>query len=631
MAKEKIIFETEIKANTAGASKVTGFLDDMEDDLKKLSRETDKLTGETNQLKRAQDNHARSADGVTSSYKDFLKLGVAGAFSAIGAGIATVSTLNRNSALDLERTSAVLATSLENATALNTSMIRAGVAVGEGMGQIESMQGRIIDHFEREKEIVKELAALDRQRMDILRDIEKAETDHFERITDLEKEISEVGQAEIAKRLSQRDEALSQLQKEQSKFMDEARRDEQRQTERLSDAWKDRVKQFKRNVIDAMDDLQERGAKARNFKEFQEIQRQGKKRLDQMRRDLGDEQSQFKTTAEREAAARNEAIEDEKRALAEKSIFIEQQATKDLAVIQQKNDDQVASLQERIAEENEAWTEQQSDFKRGLEDLDRQTMEVQQNTGSLAFIMRELGVDMRGPNGEMRDMVDIIFDMKKGLDEMPASARKAAIIADLGWEDLAVWIERGADATESMKFAQENNLVPLTETLDKIHAQNRMLAELQLQLIGTTEQYGFSTIAGDALVWSLGKIAEGGQVVRDILNQLQQIQALVFERIKEGIDVMDEFGESLGLSGVGDLLGSIGGGISSLSPMGAASTALDFFGGGDTSQSLTPVGGNGRGDIILNVSGDVVGVEDVNTVVKQALDAYDGDLYGIGM
>ena len=616
---EKLFFETEFKADTSDAPKIDNALEHILNTLTQISNNTKKLADETENVTREQKQHKGAVDKVGNSYKDLIRIDVSGWINSIAQGAGSIISASRNWALETEKIAAVTSTSLENAASLNVSLAQMGITGEEALGQLSSFQGRLIDDLETQVEITKELANLDRERISILSDLEKAQDDHNQTVIDLEEEISKVGQKEIANRLQQREEALDQLSKEQQDFSDNARLEEVKETERLSQVWKDRVRQYEKDVIMAMEDLTEAGAKARNFKEFQEIQRQGQKRIDQLAKDLGEERSEFESSADSEAEARRRAVNEEKEALAEKSAFIEEQTAKDLAVIEEKNAEQVANLKERIAEENEAWVEQQQGIMEGLADLDRQQIEVSKSTGSLGFIMKELGVDLFDSKGEMRDVVDVMFDMKSALDEMPESARKAAIISDLGWEDLAVWIERGAGATESLQFAQENNLVPLSETLDKIHAQNKLLADLQLQLIGTSEQYGLSTLAGDAFVWMLGKAAVASEVLMGWLEQVKMIQELVTESISLGMETFNELGESIGLGGLGDMLGDIGAAASLATPFGG----LDLFGGGG--DTLTPVGRSERPTINLNVAGSITDPAGIKTIIDTALKAYDGD------
>ena len=620
---EKLFFETEFEADTSDVSKVENSLDDIADGLKNVENKTKRLADETKKVTQEQKQHKSATDNVKRSYLDLVRIDVSGWINSIVQGVGSAISASRNWALETEKIAAVTSTSLENATAFNVSLAKMGITGEEALGQLSSFQGRLIDDLEVQTEITKELANLDRERISILNDLEKAQDDHNQTIKELEAEISQVGQKAIAERLEKQTEAFADLEKERQEFTNNARLDEQRETERLSDIWKDRVRQYEKDVIMAMEDLTEQGAKARNFKEFQEIQRQGQKRIDQLAKNLNQEKGQFETNAEREAAARQQAVEEEKQALAEKSAFIEQQTAKDLAIIEERNAEQVANLQERIDEENGAWVEQQQSIMEGLADIDRQQVEVSKSTGSLGFIMKELNVDLFDSEGQMRDVVDVMFDMKTALDEMPESARKAALISDLGWEDLAVWIERGAGATESLQFAQENNLVPLTETLDKIHEQNKLLADLQLSLIGASEQYGLSTAAGDGFVWMLGKAANASQVLMDLLGQLQQIQQLVSDKVIEGINEFNDI--EIGGIRIGDALIGLGEGVA-----GALGTDLtSLIGGG--SDSLTPVGNTQRPTINLNVSGSIVGVEDVNSVVEQAINAYNGNALSGGL
>lgn len=630
---EKIQYDVNLDADVDDVSKILRALNQIEDSLEDMAKETKEVTQRTEEAENAQRDMARGVRGLTSSWKDMISLDVTGYLDSIANVAVSAFNASRNWATDVERISRITASSLEDAAALQTSWTLAGLETEEALNAISGFQGRLIDDLEAQAEAQKELIELEEDRLDLLEDAQKAADEHAESIADLEQQITQVGNKEIAEREASRDKSLESLQKDYNKFLDEQEKAEQQETQRLSDIWQERVAQYERDVIQAVEDLETKSSRARNFREFNEIQDQFSKRVNELEDSLGDEKSKHQSAVDEQAESRQAAIDDEKAAIQERSTFIQQKADEDLEKIKARNVEQVASLTERIEEENEAWAEQQESFSEGLEDIDKAQAEAMKSGGSLKFIVDELGVSMFKADGTMRPVSDLIFELKDRLDKLPESARKAAIIADLGWEDLAGWIEDGANATDSLKKAQDLNLVPTEKSLEAIRKQNEQLALLQLQLIGVTGEYTNATAVNEILTFGLESTSKAITIAGELWNQIKEIIRLVVEQVNEGADAFANLINITSSGGIGGLvegIGNVGFGEGA-----DVSTLFQGISGGLLSPSQESASARGLiSDTLtsptININGVINGVEDFKAAIRDALAQYNNQFVSGG-
>jgi hypothetical protein len=528
MADERISYQVNFEADTSGASEADSALEKIEKSLGEITKETRRMTQQTEQQIDAQREMVSATNRISEAWRGILGLNLIGFFQTFGGVMRDAFNISRDWATSVQRVSRQFSISLEDAAALQTSWALAGVDTSEALSQISSFQGRLIEDLEKQKEVQKQIIELDERRAELLVDLGKAQTEHAESIAELEEQITEVGKKEIAKRIRTTDESLRELEKDYNRFLDDQVESERDETERLSRVWQERVRRFERDMLSAQSDLAEGLARATSTREQKQIKKDFDERVKSLETALGEEKTKHDNSVEEQAQARRDAIEDEKQAMEERAAFIREKSDEDLALIRERNAEQVASLQERIEQENEAWAEQQSRFSEGLSDIDKAQAEAMKSGGSLKFIVDELGISMFDASGKMRPVNELIFELKDALDELPPSARKAAIIADLGWEDLANWIEDGASATEALTIAQNNNLIPSQETLEAIRKQNEQLALLQLQLIGVSDEYTNATVLNDIFLKGMIATNEAIAIASQLYEQVTEIIRLLY-------------------------------------------------------------------------------------------------------
>jgi len=216
---------------------------------------------------------------------------------------------------------------------------------------------------------------------------------------------------------------------------------------------------------------------------------------------------------------------------------------------------------------------------------------------------------------------------------------------------LATWIEDGADATEALTFAQENNLDVSAEQLEAIKEQERLWAEMILKLQGAAIAFATSETVTNAVTKALGWASDALGIAVGLWNQLITIFELVREKVQNadwfdglisGLEkvadwvkevgnlVSDSFlGALFGGEDTGNLLGALPGfdvGTPSGSIPGTG-PRLGVFHGGEKVQTRAQVlaDGDGRGprEVIVNVAGNVYGVEDLNATIDGAMTRYD--------
>jgi hypothetical protein len=621
----KIRYEVDFEADTSGADDAKKAIDRIEDNLKKMSGETRKLTRQTEAATGAQRDMAKAAKGLASAWKGMLALDIAGKLQAIANVAVQAFNLSRDWATNVQRTSRQLSVSLEDAAALQTSWALAGIETSEALGIVSQFQGQLLSDLEAQAEAQKAIIELDERRVELQGDFTEAQADHAESVLELEKEITKVGQKEISERIKNRDDALGELQRDFEKFIDEQVASERQETERLSDVWRDRVKRFQTDMLSAQSDLSEKLGQATSVREQQQIKKDFAERVRALKGGLADEQEKHRDSVEGQAEARQQAINDEKTAMEERAVFIQEKSDQDLERVKQRNAEQVESLKSRIEDENEAWADQQGNFAEGLADIDKAQAEALKSGGTLKFVVDELGVSMFQADGKMRPVSDLIFDIKERLNELPASAEKAAIIAELGWEDMAGWIEDGANATDSLKKAQEFNLIPTQQTLEAILKQNQALTELQFKLIGVSGEYAGATEMNEVYIKSLKAANQAVTIVAELYGQITEIIELLTKRINEGADAWANLLGVTSSGGVGGLLAGIQGseGIAAVGGIGGLASGIGSFIANPAETVGAIASEAGREAISIIINGSVNGVDDLQTAVMDAIAMQD--------
>ena len=452
----------------------------LADDLKDVTDRADKAEKELKELAGSGGKIKKAFSGLGG-----LITGGLGALAGLAAG-AIVST--RNWALGVEDLSNKFAIGLDDATALATSWKLAGVEASTGEAAILSFQGRLIDEMEAQKEAAIEVAEIQKERADVITEMAEAEVDHLATLAELEAERSEISSAGSDKRRAQQQEELSSLSKDYNRFLEEQRAAEEKETENFEEIWEERTRIFEQKSEQLRFDLSEKSRAARNVREFQAAQDEFRDKQALLTEELTSEKDERETALEDRLSNLQAATEREEELFNERTQVINKSADADVAKMEEANAKALASLEARIAGEKEAFTDRTQGFNEQLEDLSEAQAAAQDAGAGLKFAMEELGVEMFDAEGKMRPVDELMWDMKDALSGMEDGAEKAALLSDLGWEDLATWIEDGADATESLNFAQKNNLVVTEDQLAAIKEQNRLLAEMQLKMQGVAAE-----------------------------------------------------------------------------------------------------------------------------------------------
>jgi hypothetical protein len=604
-----LTYNVKADADVSDLNKAANSINEISETLEKAEKNTNKLTRQTEKATKAQEEMSKETRGLARSFGRLTSIDAAGFFLGITAAIVGGIKVSRDWALQVENTSQRLGASLEDAAALQASFALAGLDTEQALSAVNSVQSTLVDLLEEQAEGQKEIIQLDQERVSVLAEIQQAEQDHAATIADLQKEISEVGAGEVKARVKKQNEALKEVEKNYQDFLEDQRRDEQRQTRKLEEEWEDRVRAFNRSVLELQEDLAEESQNARSVRELKEIEKQFAKRKQRLDRDLSEEQRINKRAAENQQRDRETEAQRELRRMDERRQAIEAAAAEDIARIEANNAKRVAALEERIEKENTAWEKQQEGFQQDLIEINKAQAEAAKATGGFAFALEQLGVNVFDADGKLRPMIDIMWDIQQGIQNVDDQALRANLVSNLGLEDLTFWLNEGSGATESLGIAQANNLVPTQDAIQAIKDQNEQLALLQLQLTGAASKTFDMAEINKILVASMQKVNEAIVIVRDLYNQVTEIAFALGEelgnlwiQITEGVESIDSVLKSIG--------------IDTTALMDVASSLSVFSGG------LSPLdlAGTVTGVKPLSISiGQVFGVQDLESTIFGAM------------
>ena len=277
--------------------------------------------------------------------------------------------------------------------------------------------------------------------------------------------------------------------------------------------------------------MRTRARSARNYREFREAQQNYQKQQSELANNLNEEKKKHQSAHDERIADLEASRQRETQLFNERSAEIARKADEDVAKLQEANAKALADLDQRIEEEKAAYQESTIAANERLGELANAQAEAQSQGAGLTFVMEELGVKIFDADGKMRPLNELIWDMKDGLNNMEDGARKAAIISDLGWEDLATWIDDDTTALENLNFAQENNLIVTEDLIAKQREAEKAFNDLTLQATGA----GLA-IAEDSDLY--GTFTEVMQVMGEALTALHE--AGLFTLIGESIKWMAE-------------------------------------------------------------------------------------------
>lgn len=668
--RNNILYEVESRSDLAELQQVI-------QELRRIGDSLDTMADEAHRTADAQEDVAEATRGLKDEVGglgkawSFIKgLGIVGLLASIVGLVKQGITAVQDWAIGVDNLAQQFAITHEEATALATSWRLAGISAEEGAAMMSGFQGRLIDELEAQKEAAKRVAEIQEQRVDVLADLAKAEENHEKKLTDLYAQQAELQNTSFDEVVARRDEQLAELEADYQRYLEDQRYAEEQETKRLEAEWQERARRYERAFEDLRDELADKARSARNFREWNEAVQQYKKKQDRLREDMEEERKKLYGAADERVAQAERAAEREKEVYEQKKQAIMQKADEELAKERERQAQALAAVEERIAAENEAWDEQQAGFGERLSDLDKAQAEAAAQGAGLKYIMEQLGVSMFDAEGNMRPVDELLWDMKEALAAMPEGAEKAAIIADLGWEDMAYWINEGAGATESLKFAQENGLVVTQETIDAIREQNRLMAEAQLQMIGMgmtlAEQLGafehINTFLGLVNI-GLERLSqlitilttEGGfdaliQGLRDQYDWFDKLAGIIewlIDKFNEAMEVANQLATIFSTEGgAGQLFEGLGQAIGE--GLAGQAGALGFQTGGAVpgtgphpaiihgGEYVVPregalVLGGGQRPVTVNIMAPVYGVEDLQRAIAGAIARADRQGVAVGV
>ena len=628
------------------------------DSFNEMGQEYKALAGELQDVSKEADKAEDQLDDV-AGVGGKIKSAFGGLGGLIGSGLGALAGLaagaiasTREWALGVEDLSNKFAIGLDDATALATSWRLAGVEAATGEAAILGFQGRLIDELEAQKEAAKEVAAIQQERVEVLGEMAEAETEHLQTLADLEAERGEISNAGIAERRAKQQQELSDLSKDHNRFLEDQRAAEEKETDAFEEIWEDRTKIFEQKAEQLRNDLAEKSRSARNARDFLAAQDEFRKKTGLLQEELSDEKSERESALQERLASLEEATQREEELFAERTQAVNESADADVAKIEESNAKALASLEERIAGEKEAFTDRTQGFNDQLDSLNEAQVAAQEAGAGLQFVMSELGVQMTDAEGNIRPVDELMWDMKEALNGMEDGAQKAAILSDLGWEDLATWIEDGATATEALNFAQENHLDVSAKDLEAIKEQNRQWEEMKLKLQGVAVEFATSETVTNAMNFALTSLSSAVDIALGLWDQATTILNLLWEKGKEegwfdGLisafetvsGWVSEAGDTLsmltqifstegGASALGsNILGAIPGFAVGTRSVPGTSPQLAMVHPGEEirtrSQVLAEGSGGGRGDVNVNINAPVYGVADLQAAIAGGIDQYD--------
>lgn len=653
---EKIVFEQEVKGDLSELQDAEKHFDALTDALDDTEKETKGLGRSADQTKRSLSDMAKSARGMGGGLRNIVSSGAVGFFTALAGAIAGTVAVGNNWVREVDKMSLRMGISSERASVLGAGFELAGLSIEEAEAAISSFQGRLIPELEAEAAAKKEILKFDKQRIDAIKEMGKAEQDHVETLAELESQRSEINEAGIAERVAERNEELAELEKDYGRTLEDLKDQERRETERFKEVWADRAKEYKRSFLDAREDFEDQSRGARNFREFEEARQQFEKTKRELQDNLNEDNRKHETAHERRLSDLEESRVRERELFDERSADIAEAADKDVAKMQEANAKALADLDERIAEEKEAYADSVAAHQEQLQAISEAQNEAAEAGGGLTFTMNELGVSLKDAEGNLRPIDDIVWDINEALGNMEDGAKRAAIISELGWEDIAPLTT--IDRMEALNAAQATGVIVSDEQIQRNREMIKQFGLLELNTIGAAlavdeasgatesltsitealndvlqrmNEAGIFAAIGGGIKWMADQASAAWQMIIDLRDIIDETLTLIKEKVGE-----DGFLPTvLGVSGLstGSLLGSVGDAFGDL---------LGFENGGIVpgvgpklvvahgGERITPAaesagirgGGNGN-NATFNFNAPIYGVDDLQATIRQAMQQSD--------
>ena len=259
MTDNKSTFEIETKAQLGALESAMDSIQEISDSLDDLVKMEKESAKGADKAADALDDMEKESKGLKRSLGGLIGMGVGGFFTAL-AGTITGGVFAANNYIDqVDRMSDRMAISSEEASVLAVSLGRVGSSADEAEPAFSSFQGRLIDELEAQKNIAKEVASIEKDRQEVLKDLGEMEADHLATLSDLEAERASIGSDGVAERIAQRDQELASISSDYARTMDELRDQEKKENERYAEIWRDRVKEYERNALKLREDFEDKG------------------------------------------------------------------------------------------------------------------------------------------------------------------------------------------------------------------------------------------------------------------------------------------------------------------------------------------------------------------------------------
>lgn len=643
---EELQYAINSKAQLAAFEKAIDAIGDMVDAVEKMADET----------KQAED----AVEGLNDDLKDTITFGgkMKGALggigklaSGIGVGLGAITGLvggaiaaTQDWTLKVEALSSSFAIGLEEASALAVGWERAGFDAEDVMGKFGQIQGRLIAELETQQKAQVELAKIHKERAELVEEQGKAEIEFQATIAELEKERAEIGGAGVADRRAQAQQEIADLQQDYERFVESQEDLEREETATFEKIWEERARKFEEASEKLRDKFSIDARKSRNVREFQDASKNFEDQRQLLIDNLAKDNSEQKNNSAKTVQNREEANERERQLMEEKSADIAAAAEKDVAKIEEANQKAIVNLNKRIEEEKASYVDGTEAFQETLGELDKTAQAVANTGGDLTFVFDKLGIEIFDAEGKMRPFNELIWELQDGFRAMEDSGEKAALIADLGMEDIAPILTRGATQYESLAFAQEKNLVVTEESLAAILEQRQAILDAKLELVGYANSLGIAEKTNKLLKFAIDSIHQAIEIGIPLWDQTKQIAGLLWDKFLEGLETAQEklaeftesaketfesvkeavgLGEGGFFSQAGDFLG-FEQGIRSVPGTGPQ---LAVVHGGEEIRTRANVlasgGGGSRGGLTLNFNAPIFGVDDLNNTINNAITKFD--------
>ncbi len=660
---EQISYELEAKGDLKALESAAKEIKGLSKSMDVLEKDQKSLTKSTGRAADAIDDFEKETKSLKGTLGGLMKMGVGGFFAGITGAIAGGVTGGVNFVKQVDQMASRMAIASEDASVLAVSLSRAGTSAEEAEPAFSSFQGRLIDELEAQKNVAKEVAAIEKDRQSVLADLGKMEADHMATLTSLEAERAKIGSDGVGQRLAERDKELSSLTSDHARTMDGLRDQEKKENARYAEIWQDRVKEYEKNALKLREDFEDKSRSARNYREFREAQQNYQKQQSELKGNLNEEKEKHQSAHQARLSDLESSRQRESQIFAERSAEIAQKADEDVAKLQQANAQAVADLDARIEEEKAAYHESTVAANERLGELAQAQSEAKSQGAGLTFMMKELGVEIFDADGKMRPLNDLVWDMKDSLGNMEDGARKAAIISDLGWEDIAKWVDDGTDSVDALNFAEAESLIVTEEMIAKQRKAERAFNDLILQATGVglaiiedsdlfatfTEimgalselmlalnEAGVFTAIGEGIKWMAEQITDAIDMIKGLYDVVSEFFTLaedssafeIFSAFSAGVD-KELLGGNLGKLGQAILPSFATGGL----VPGSGPTPIMAHGGEMVipREQMAQLRSGGSSSPTFNFNAPIYGVNDLQATIQGALRQVDNGALSMGV